>query len=180
MKRLKTVRGNRPGCESVRDAWHSQGYVDVSSSHVRPLRVVVAFLTMWAWTTGMLTVLAAITWGFGLAFHAGASLVYLVLFGIPAGAAMYEMEKRSLTAYVVAALVTSVPMLLISFSLGSWVTACIALAFAASGGVISYGIVERVGHRPVRAAMRSVARWATRAVGWFKTDGKNEDPCAKR
>ena len=144
MMRLKTVWGNRRVRESVRDGWHSQGNVEVSSSHVRPVRVVAAFLTMWAWTTGLLTVLAAITSGFGLAFHAGASLVYLVLFGIPAGAVMYEMEKRSLIAYVVTALVTSVPMLLISLSLGSWATACIALAFAASGGVISYGIVERL------------------------------------
>ena len=105
MKCLKTAWGNRRVSESVRDGWHSQGNVEVSSSHVRPVRVVAAFLTMWAWTTGWLTVLAAITWGFGPGFHAGASLVYLVLFGIPAGAVMYEMEKRSPIAYVVTALV---------------------------------------------------------------------------
>lgn len=137
------MRKPKPASESVRDGWH-EACVDVPMSDVRPLRVVAAFLAVWAWTAGILILGATVTRGLSAATYAVASLAYLALFGIPVAYAMYKMEKRSLAAYIVAALATSVPMALFSLSLGSPVGACIVAAIAAVGALIAYGIVERL------------------------------------
>ena len=135
------MRERRPPSESARDGWH-EGHVDLPISDVRPVRVIAAFLAVWAWTVGILALGAAITRGLSVVAYAAASLAYLAFFGIPVAYAFYRIGKRSLVAYFVAALVASVPMALFSLSLGSPVGACVVMAIAAVGGWIAYVIVE--------------------------------------
>ena len=129
--------------ESVKDGWH-EGDVDVPMSDVRPLRVVVAFLVVWVWTAG---VWVLITSGGGIGaviVVVAATLTYLALFGIPVAIAMYKVQKRSVPAYFLAALVVALPMASLSlYPLGSPFLACLAMATAAVGALIGYGIVER-------------------------------------
>lgn len=75
---------------------------------------------------------------------AAATLAYLALFGIPVACAMYKMHKRSVSAYFLAALVVALPIASLSlYPLGSPFLACLAMATAAVGAFIGYGIVER-------------------------------------
>ena len=136
------VEKRRPVSESVRDGWH-ESHVDLPQSDVPLVRVVAAFLVVWAWTAGIFVLWAQFTYGFSATTYAVGSLVYLALFGIPAGVAMYEMEKRSLPAFILAALAASVPIVLFNLALRSPAGACVMMVIAAVGGVIAYGIVER-------------------------------------
>ena len=127
----------------MKDGWHD-GDIDVPMSDVRPLRVVVAFLVVWAWTAGV-WILVTSGGGIGAAIVvAAATLAYLALFGIPVACAMYKMQKRSLLAYFLAALVVALPMAALSlYPFVSPFLACLALATAVVGALVGYGIVER-------------------------------------
>ncbi|MDE0036311.1 MAG: hypothetical protein OXU77_01985 [Gammaproteobacteria bacterium] len=127
----------------MKDGGH-EGDVDVPMSDVRPLRVVGAFLVVWAWTAGV-WILFTSGGGIGaVVVVAVATLAYLALFGIPVACAMYKMQKRSLPAYFLAALVVALPMASLSlYPLGSPFLACLAMATAAVGALVGYGIVER-------------------------------------
>ena len=127
----------------MKDGWH-EGDVDVPMPDVRPSRVVVAFLVVWAWTTGVWS-LFTLGEGIWVAVLVGVpTLAYLAFFGIPVAYAMYKMHKRSLPAYFLAALVVALPMVSLSlYPLGSPFLACLAIATAALGAPIGYAIVER-------------------------------------
>ncbi|MXY55331.1 MAG: hypothetical protein F4029_11425 [Gammaproteobacteria bacterium] len=148
MNRFKTMMHRRKQTarkmhDLVRDTWQRDS-VNRVLRDVPLLRVVVAFLVVWAWTTGVSLVGATIASGAPVARFAVKVLLYLAAFGIPAAAAIYNMEKRTVIAYVGAALAASLPMVLICLSRGELVGACIVVTIAGSGGLIAYGIVERL------------------------------------
>ena len=72
------------------------------------------------------------------------TLAYLALLGVPVAWVMHRTRKRSLPAYFLAASVVALPMASLSlYPPGSWFFACLAMATAAVGALIGYGIVER-------------------------------------
>ena len=143
MRWFKTAKGKqRPVRQAVSDRWH-RDFVNRVLPDVPLLRVVAAFLVVWAWTAGIFILVNEITWGPSRAAYAVGSLIYLVLFGIPAGATIYNLERRSFLAYILAALAASVPVVLYGLVRGSPTGAGIMVAIAAGGGLIAYVIVER-------------------------------------
>ena len=148
MRWFKTAKGKRrPVRRVVSDRWHRDSVNGVLPD-VPLFRVVVAFLVVWVWTAGMFIFVNKISWGPSRAVYAVGALVYLVLFGIPAGAAMYNMERRSFLAYILAALGASVPVVLYGLVRGSPAGAGIMVAIAVVGGLIAYVIVERLSGGP--------------------------------
>ena len=105
-------------------------------------RLVVAFLAVWIWTTGMSTLLSE-SFRFMWSFNAVFSLVYLLFFGVTAAYWMHRWRKLSLLAYILGAWAATVPLNLLFLAMPSFGAVGSTLMLATGGGLIAYLIVER-------------------------------------
>lgn len=131
-------------------------------------RLVVAFLAVWIWSTGVPT-LVSVSFRFLWSFYAVFSLVYLLLFGVTAAYWMHRWRKLSLLAYILGAWAATVPLDLLFLMTPSPDAVVSILGLATGGGLIAYLIVERTwpksqrqctlpGHRRVIDRVRGLLR----------------------
>ena len=113
------------------------------------LRVLVAFPVVWLWVilAYMGVSLRSIGNLFVWTVTVIASLIYMLLFGVPVCVLLYRIKKTSIIWYLLGALLTGTPIVLVFVIGGSSVGAGYAAFVATIGGIIGYWIVERPSKR---------------------------------
>ena len=113
------------------------------------LRVLVAFPVVWLWVilAYMGVSLRSIGNLFVWTVTVIASLIYMLLFGVPVCVLLYRIKRTSIIWYLLGALLTGTPIVLVFVIGGSSVGAGYAAFVATIGGIIGYWIVERPSKR---------------------------------
>ena len=120
-------------------------------SHGFPIRrVAVAFPVVWLWVILAyfgVGGLSGIDNPWAWAFLGIASLIYLLLFGVPVYVLLYCLEITTVNGYLLGALLAGAPIVAVFLMSGVFALAGHAAFVATIGGIIGYWIVERPSKR---------------------------------
>lgn len=105
----------------------------------------MAFPVVWLWVilAYMGVSLSSIDNLWVWTFAGVASLIYLLLFGVPVYALLYRLKTTSVIGYLLGALLAGAPIVVFFVVGGSFPSAGHAAFVATIGGIIGYWIVER-------------------------------------